>query len=119
MYRAMRGDGRDLSEAHPWSTVGLSGWDFVDAIFSGVRKGSRITSAFFHFSWSFTEARQWHKRGMADRGAPAGWMARVVVSDLKDLEELGNAAPSQEEPGAVLGPDIGLVTRAGSKEGVR
>ena len=116
LYRAMRADGKDVSEPHPVSSQVLSGLDLAEAIFEAVERGSVKTSPFLHFSWNFTEARKWHMRGREDRGEKTGWMARVAVDDLDALVQMpassqGAPASSQgalEEPYAVLGKRFDL-----------
>ena len=113
LYRAMATDGKDLNASQAASSRYMEGEQLLKAIFDGIATGSKTPSAFLHFSWSFTEARNWHSRGKMLRGEKNGYMTRVRV---KDLEELAahctnvlaskRAALSQEqpqEPFAVLG----------------
>ena len=65
--------------------------------------------AFLHFSWDFTQARQWYMRGKGTRGETEGYMCRVNIKDLEKLaaeeranrpqaaSSRGGAASSQKE----------------------
>ena len=113
LYRAMMADDSDICSRHAASSQELSGLDFVDAIIRAIEKGSRESSPFLHFSWSFMEARNWHMRGKMKRGEQNGWIARISVSRLGEFADRSRAASSQErreEPCGVLGEILDVST---------